>query len=102
MPIPNFDNLFLGQYIRGIENPDSLGFVDGLWFQSPRKVDDPNNRGFGVDIKYNNAAAEKVKGRAGKWLSEEEERELRNNHIQESLRILDKWTPKYWPLRHLM
>lgn len=66
MPIPNFDNLFLGQYIRGIENPDSLGFVDGLWFQSPRKVDDPNNRGFGVDIKYNNAAAEKVKGRAGK------------------------------------
>ena len=94
MPIPDYDNMLVGQYIRSIENPDSLGFRNGLWFKSPRKADDPNNRGFGVDVENNKAAAQLVNGRAEKWLTEAEERELRNGHIEESLRILDKWTPK--------
>ena len=94
MPTPEYDNLFIGQYIRAIENPDSIGFSNGLWLQSPRKADDPNNRGFGVDVKYNKAALNVVKDRNGKWLSEQEERDLRNSHIRESMRVLDKWTPK--------
>lgn len=49
MPISDFDNLLVGQYIRIIENPDSIGFKNGRWYQSPRRGDDPNNRGFGID-----------------------------------------------------
>ncbi len=39
MPVPDYDNMLVGQYIRGIENPDSLGFRNGLWFKSPRNVE---------------------------------------------------------------
>lgn len=60
MPIPNYDDTLLGKYIRAIENPDSIGFKNGKWFQSTRKGDDPNNRGFGVDIKFNDAAIEEA------------------------------------------
>lgn len=94
MPVRDYDNLLVGEYIRSIENPDSIGFKDGKWFQSPRKVDDPNNRGFGVDIKYNDKARELVKDRKGKWLSEKEERDLRNSHIDYVMGRIDKWTPQ--------
>lgn len=94
MPVPNYDNTLLGQYIRAIENPDSIGFIDGKWYQSPRKKDDPNNRGIGVDIVHNKAAAKVVKGRKGKWLTEKEERDLRNAHIKEVRRIQDE---HYYP-----
>lgn len=43
-----------------IENPDSLGFKNGVWYQSPRKVDDKNSRGFGIDIVYNPDARSKA------------------------------------------
>lgn len=91
--MPVRDDSLVAQYIRNIENPDSIGFRDGMWFQSPRKVDDPNNRGFGVDIRFNEAK-ELVKGRPGKYLTEEEERTLRNNYISSMEGVLNKWTPK--------
>lgn len=72
----------LSQYIKEIENPDKHGFIGGRWMQSPYKGDDPNNRGYGIDILQNKDAAKLVKGRPGKWISEDEERRLRNNHLQ--------------------
>lgn len=75
------DNTYVSQFIRAIENPDSLGFRDGRWYQYPNKKFDKNNRGFGVDVKHNKAAKELTKNRKGKWLSEEEERNIRQEHI---------------------
>lgn len=94
MPIPIDDNSFTGQYIRSIENPDSVGYNQGRWYKPAYKGYDPNNRGFGVDIKYNRAASKAVQGREGKWLSEAEERQLRNDHLNYSKEKLDKWTPQ--------
>lgn len=53
----NKDKSLVNQYIRAIENPDSIGFRNGRWYQSPRSGDDPNSRGFGIDVKYNNDAS---------------------------------------------
>lgn len=75
-------NALLRQYIKEIENPDRHGFIEGRWVQSPYKGDDPNNRGYGVDVVNNKAAAKLTQGRVGKWLTEEEERRLRNSHLQ--------------------
>ena len=94
MPIPDYDNLLVGQYIRAIENPDSIGYNNGRWYQSTRRGDDPNNRGFGVDVRYNDKAKKLTDDRSGRWLTEQEERNLRNQHIEYSEGILDKWTPK--------
>lgn len=95
MPVPNYDNTLLGQYIRAIENPDSIGFKDGRWYKSTRKKDDPNNRGMGVDVVYNKAAAKVVRGRKDKWLTEKEERDLRNAHIQDMRRAQDDHYLRY-------
>ena len=91
MPIQ--DDSLVAKYIRSIENPDSIGFKDGRWVAPPAGYD-PNNRGFGVDIKYNDAANDLTNDRSGRWLSEGEERQLRNNHIENMQAVLDKWTPK--------
>lgn len=32
MPVRNYDNDLVGRYIRAIENPDSVGFVNGRWY----------------------------------------------------------------------
>lgn len=88
------DTDFIAQYIRAIENPDSIGYRNGKWYQSTRRGDDPNNRGFGVDIMYNKEANKLTENRKGRWLTEEEERNLRNSHIDYSNMILNKWTPK--------
>ena len=72
----------LRQYIKEIENPDRHGFIEGKWVQSPYKGDDPNNRGYGIDVLQNKAAAKLTQGRQGKWLTEDEERRLRNGHLQ--------------------
>lgn len=93
MPTKVKDTDMQAQYIRAIENPDSIGYKDGRWYKSPRKVDDPNNRGFGVDVKYNKKAEELTRNRQGRWLKEEEERELRNSYIDYTNDILRKWTP---------
>ena len=76
-------NALLRQYIKEIENPDRHGFIGGKWVQSPYKDDDPNNRGYGVDVFYNKAAAKLTEGRPERWLTEDEERMLRNKHIKE-------------------
>lgn len=87
------DKSLTNQYIRAIENPDSIGFNNGRWYQSPRGGDDPNSRGFGIDIKYNKEASELAKDRDGKYLTEEEERNLRDRHVDYITGILDKNTP---------
>ena len=62
----NKDKSLTNQYIRAIENPDSIGFKNGRWYQSSRSGDDTNSRGFGIDIKYNKGASELAKNRDGK------------------------------------
>ena len=91
MPIK--DNDLVAQYIRAIENPDSIGYKDGKWYQPSNSKYDKNNRGFGIDVVHNKAARGIVSNRQGKWLTEEEERELRNEHIIESQKVLDKRVP---------
>lgn len=90
MPIRNYDNTLVGGYIRALENPDSTGFKNGRWYQSTRKVDDPNSRGFGIDVTTNKKATEITKGRKGKWLTEQEERNLRNSSVNYAENILEK------------
>ena len=89
----NKDKSLTNQYIRAIENPDSIGFKNGRWYQSSRSGDDTNSRGFGIDIKYNKGASELAKNRDGKYLTEEEERALRNKHIDYVSNILHRNTP---------
>lgn len=80
-------NALLRQYIKEIENPDRHGFIGGKWVQSPYKGDDPNNRGYGIDVLQNKDAAKLTQGRQGKWLTEDEERMLRNKHIKDVNKI---------------
>lgn len=51
------ENSLVAQYIRAIENPDSVGFhrgmVENYWYQPSKRGYDPNNRGFGVDVERN-------------------------------------------------
>ena len=91
MPIKDDD--LVAQYIRAIENPDSIGYKDGKWYQPSDSKYDKNNRGFGIDVVHNKAARGIVSNRQGKWLTEEEERELRNKHIIESQKVLNKRVP---------
>jgi len=85
MPIK--DSSLLSQYIRKIENPDSLGYKNGRWYASPY---DANARGFGVDIVRNDKARKVAQGRSGNWLSEKEERTLRNNYIGELQNTIER------------
>lgn len=89
----DYDNTLIGQYIRAIENLDSTGFKDGKWYQSKRKIDDPNSRGFGIDIKHNKEAVKLTKDRDGQWLTEDEERGLRNSYINYCETKLDEHLP---------
>ncbi len=91
MPIKDDD--LVAQYIRAIENPDSIGYKDGKWYQPSNSKYDKNNRGFGIDVVHNKAARDMVSNRQGKWLTEGEERELRNKHIIESQKTLDRRVP---------
>lgn len=89
--MPVKDDSLVAQYIRAIENPDSTGYRNGRWYKPTEEGYDPNNRGFGVDIVKNDAAASVVNNRTGKWLSEEEERNLRQNHLDYVEDKLNKW-----------
>lgn len=93
--MPIRDDSLIARYIREIENPDSIGYKEGRWYEPDKQGYDSNNRGFGVDVIHNKGAKEIVKNRNNKWLSEEEERFLRNSHIAESQRILDSKAPPY-------
>lgn len=44
---------------------------------------DHNNRGYGMDVVHNKPTSKLVTGRDGKWLTSEEENQLRNAHIDE-------------------
>lgn len=93
--MPIRDDSLAAQYIRAVENPDSVGFMDGKWYAPPTgKGYDPNSRGFGMDVNYNAATKALTEGREGKWLSEEEERQLRLDHMSDNQKTLDKWTPQ--------
>ena len=92
MPIE--DDSLVSQYIRSIENPDSVGYRNGRWYAPDNSIYDKNNRGFGMDVNYNTATVDLTKDRPGKYLTEEEERALRLQHIRESEKVLDKWTPQ--------
>ncbi len=86
MPTRNNDNTPIVQYIRALENPDSLGFRNGKWYASPY---DKNARGFGVDIVKNKQASKVASGRVGGWLTEDEERNLRNQYIESLQNTID-------------
>lgn len=91
MPIK--DDSLVAQYIRAIENPDSVGFINGRWEAPPKgKGYDINSRGFGMDVNYNDATKALTASRNGKWLTEEEERQLRLSHLDDNQRTLNKWT----------
>lgn len=91
MPIK--DDSLVAQYIRAIENPDSVGFINGRWEAPPKgKGYDTNSRGFGMDVNYNDATKALTASRNGKWLTEEEERQLRLSHLDDNQRTLNKWT----------
>ena len=93
MPIK--DDSLVAQYIRAIENPDSAGFKNGIWYAPPKGQGyDSNSRGFGMDINYNNETKALTANRPGKWVTEEEERQLRLNHLKDNQKTLDKWTPQ--------
>lgn len=89
------DDSLVAQYIRAIENPDSAGFKNGIWYAPPKGQGyDPNNRGFGMDINNNNDTKALTANRPGKWLTEEEERQLRLKHLEDNQKTLDRWTPQ--------
>ena len=88
--MPIFDDSLAAQYIRAIENPDSIGYRNGRWYQSDIEGHDTNNRGFGVDVEHNKRASALASKRPGMWLTEEEERELRLSHLDYDQEVLDK------------
>lgn len=93
--MPVKDDSLVAQYIRAIENPDSVGFNNGRWEAPPKgKGYDINSRGFGMDINYNDATKSLTAHRKGKWLTEEEERQLRQDHTDYIENILEDWTPQ--------
>lgn len=92
MPVVD-DNSLVAQYIRALENPDSIGYNNGIWEAPRKKVHDSNNRGFGVDVMYNAKAHALTNGRSGRWLTEAEERALRNEHIGDNKNTLEKYYP---------
>ena len=91
--MPVKDDSLIAQYIRAIENPDSVGFNNGRWEAPPvGKGYDLNSRGFGMDVNYNDATRALTANRKGKWLTEEEERQLRLDHITDNQKTLNRWT----------
>lgn len=98
MPIPlknkvkNYDTTLVGHLINYVENPDSLGYVNGKWYSPKydsrfkRSSFDPNNIGMGVDRNTNeyllNGELKMHKDNAGReYLTELEERNARHHAI---------------------
>ena len=94
--VQDHDDELVGQYIRAIENPDSVGWNPAArrWEAPKLRGYDSRNRGMGVDVINNDAAKQLTDGRKGRYLTEAEERELRNGHIDYSQTIVNKWTPR--------
>ena len=90
--VHNYDDEVLGRYIRQLENPDSIGWdaITSTWVAPTLPGYDSRNRGMGVDVYNNEAAARISKDRPGKYLTEQEERDLRNGHILYSYGAIDR------------
>lgn len=99
--MPIRDDSLIAQYIRAIENPDSIGFNNGKWEQPKLKGHDFNNRGFGIDVIYNDQAHALTNNRQGRWLSEEEERKLRKAHTDYIEGRFNKWMATPYILRQI-
>lgn len=93
--MPVKDDSLVAQYIRALENSDSIGYKNGRWYEPNLPGYDINNRGFGVDVVRNIKANALIKGREGKWLTEEEERNIRNGHIDDNIRAIETKAPPY-------
>lgn len=94
MPVRNYDDTVAGEYIRSMENPDSVGwnpYID-TWFAPPAgKGYDLRNRGMGVDVYNNRLAVPVVQGRPGKTLSRQEERDIRNATLEYCYSVIDRY-----------
>ena len=88
----NWDRTLVGKYIRQIENPDSIGWNPNkkIWEAPSKPGYDKRNRGMGVDILNNAAAKVLTEGRPGRYLTEQEESDLRNQHIDYSLGVIGR------------
>lgn len=61
------------------------------WYTPGKEgVYDKNNRGMGIDIVRNEEAVPVVQDRYGKWLTVQEERDLRNSHIDYANDVMDR------------
>jgi len=66
--------------IRAVENPDSIGFNNGVWYPPSKKGYDPNNLGFGIDKNEYSESVKRILDSRGAipYLTESEEHYLRN------------------------
>lgn len=69
-------------YIEAIENPDRIGWDGTRWVSPELKGYDKNNRGYGVDIVRNESAEKLTRNRPGRWLTDDEMRNLMGQHIR--------------------
>lgn len=111
----NYDEQLVGPYLRTLENADSAGFINGRWYgrevYNPyaqknnirnsqgviKKVFDKNQIGIGLDRRGQNNPLVKQKiqkDSRGEYLSENNERFIRNRSIQEKQDVLDRLLKK--------
>jgi hypothetical protein len=72
---------FLTDYIKAIENPNKIGWNGKVWTAPNLKGYDSNQRGYGIDIRYNDSAKALTKNRKGQWLTDSEATNLMNDHL---------------------
>lgn len=81
----------LTDYIKAIENPDSIGWNGRVWAAPTQKGYDKNQRGFGIDVNTNKEARALTEGRPGRWLTDREANTLMNNHINYITKAANKY-----------
>ena len=89
----DWDKTFTGKLINYAENPDSIGYSNGLWYAPVNPIDpktkkeikkyDTNQFGMGVDRNQTEGFSDKVKKdkKGRQYLTEKDERTLRYNAI---------------------
>ena len=89
----DWDKTFTGKLINYAENPDSIGYSNGLWYAPINPIDpktkkeikkyDTNQFGMGVDRNQTEGFSDKVKKdkKGRQYLTEKDERTLRYNAI---------------------
>lgn len=76
----NEDDLVM-QYIRVMENPDSIGLQNGIWTSPTLRGYDKNQIGYGLDKNTNKELREFLEKNKRDYLTEEEEINLRHNYV---------------------